>query len=215
VVYFAVVSEWEDIRAALAAAGIDPTDFGQFVNRVVPGVIEPSTFDQERATPLLIDWLPRVRDARVKEAIVGHLKTRAAKGVAVALLADEFRRAEDDLLRWQIGDTLQTVVTPEQHDVLLALAQDQRYGTSRQMLIDNLWRVKSACAKQVLTRALTDPDVALHAGSALRRLTGNDEAARRLAGLVDHDDERVARAARENLKRAEKALARQRKARSG
>jgi hypothetical protein len=215
VVYFAVVSEWEDVRAALAAAGIDPTDFGHFVNRVVPGVIEPSTFDQERATPILIEWLPRVRDARVKEAIVGHLKTRAAKGVAVALLADEFRRAEDDLLRWQIGDTLQTVVTPEQHDVLLALAEDQRYGMSRQMLIDNLWRVKSARAEQVLTRALTDPDVALHAGSALRRLTGNDEAAMRLAALVDHDDERVGRAARENLKRAEKALARQRKARSG
>jgi len=151
----------------------------------------------------------------VKEAIVGHWKTRAAKGVAVALLADEFRRAEDDLLRWQIGDTLQTVVTPEQHDVLLALAEDQRYGMSRQMLIDNLWRVKSTRAEQVLTRALTDPDVALHAGSALRRLTGNDEAARRLAALVDHDDERVARAARVNLKRAERALARQRKAPSG
>src|SRR5215472_7332550 len=30
----------EDVRAALAAAGIDPRDFGRFVNRPFPGVIE-------------------------------------------------------------------------------------------------------------------------------------------------------------------------------
>jgi hypothetical protein len=209
------MGEWEQVRAALAAEGVDPADFGRFVNRGVPGVIEPSTFDAERATPVLLAWLPRVRDRRLKEAIVGHLKTKAAKGVAVAPLADEFRRAHDDALRWQIGDVLRSVATPKDHDVILALAEDPRYGASRQMLVDSLWRVKSRGAEQVLTNALADPDVALHAGSALRRMIGNEHAVPRLAVLVDHSDERVAQAARRNLKRAKSALGPRRQAPPG
>jgi hypothetical protein len=70
-------AEREALLAELEAAGLDTRDFGRFVNRVVPGVIEPSTFDAERATPILLRWLPRVGDRRLKESVVGHLKTKA------------------------------------------------------------------------------------------------------------------------------------------
>jgi hypothetical protein len=43
----------EPVKAALAAAGIDTTDFGRFVNRSAPGVIEPAHFDAEQAMPVL------------------------------------------------------------------------------------------------------------------------------------------------------------------
>jgi HEAT repeat protein len=201
------VNEWDDVRMALAAEGIDPADFGRFVNRGVPGVMEPSTFDAARATPVLLTCLGRVTDPTLKQAIVAHLKTRAAKGVAAPALIEAFREAEDEELRWQIGDTLQATMTPEHHDAVLALAEDRRYGIGRQMLVDSLWRMKSDRVEPVLQNALTDPDVALHAGSALRRVIGNERAVARLEPLVGHEDKRVLQAACWNLKRARRALA--------
>jgi hypothetical protein len=195
------------VSAALAAEGIDPADFGRFVNRVVPGVIKPSAFDAERATPVLLTCLGRVTDPKLKQTIVAHLKTRAAKGVAVPALLEAFREAEEEGLRWQIGDTLQAAMTPAHHDAVLALAEDRRYGMGRQMLVDSLWRVKSDRVEGVLADALTDPDVALHAGSALRRVIGNERAVARLEPLAGHEDRRVVQAASWNLKRARRALA--------
>lgn len=75
------------VKEALAAAGIDPTDFGRFVNRPFPGVLEPAHFDEERAVPVLLGWLPRVRSEYVKESMVRHLHTKAARGIAVEPLA--------------------------------------------------------------------------------------------------------------------------------
>jgi hypothetical protein len=47
------------VKAALAAAGIDPADFGRLVNRPFPGVLEPSRFDTDKAVPVLLEWLPK------------------------------------------------------------------------------------------------------------------------------------------------------------
>jgi hypothetical protein len=203
-------SDWNGLRADLEAAGVDSTDFGRFVNRVTPGVVEASSFDAEPAIDVLIRWLPRAEDKHLRWSIVGHLKTTAARGIAGATLLDEFRRSDDEMLRWHIGDTLQTVATPEEYDDIVALAGDTSYGMSRQMLVDMLWRVKTDRSRQTLVRGIQDPDVALHAGSALRRLVGNDKAAALLEPLTDHENEQVARAARQNLNRARKALSRRR-----
>jgi hypothetical protein len=54
----------DSLKADLEAHGVDPSDLGRFVNRVVPGIIEPSTFDAERATPVLLEWLPRLDERR-------------------------------------------------------------------------------------------------------------------------------------------------------
>lgn len=193
------------LTADLRAHGVDPADFGRFVNRAVPGVIEPSTFDAERATPVLLTWLPRVEE-RLKPAIVGHLRTRAARGVAAGPLLHEFRTASDDNLRWQIGDVLQTVATPDHYEEIVELAGRREYGMGRQMLVDMLWRIKTDAARATLVASLDDPDVALHAGSALRRAIGNESALAHIEPLLDHPDERVAGAARTNAKRARKAL---------
>lgn len=193
----------------LAHAGIDTTDFARFVNRPFPGVIEPSYFDAVAAAPILLRWLPLIDHAGVKETIVRRLKTKAARGIATDALAAEFRAADDNL-RWVIGDTLQAVATKDQYPALVELAADAHYGHGRAQLFDVLWRVKTDEALEILSRSLEDPDVALVAGSALRRRIGNDEARAKLAPLTTHPNERVARAARENLKRAERALMRKR-----
>jgi hypothetical protein len=77
-------TSFEPLRRDLMAAGIDPSDFGRFVGRVVPGLIEPSGFDEDRAVPLLLKWLPRVENKDVRECIVRHLDTRA-RGLSLYL----------------------------------------------------------------------------------------------------------------------------------
>src|ERR1039457_4992458 len=67
---------------ALADAGIDTADFGRFVNRPFPGVIEPSRFDRERAVPILLEWLPRIANENVKESAVRRLLGPARRRLA-------------------------------------------------------------------------------------------------------------------------------------
>jgi hypothetical protein len=189
----------------LEQAGIGTEDFGRFVNRPIPGVLDPARFDEAAATPILLRWLPEMADRRVKESIVRHLKNKAARGVATDTLVAEFRVA-DDHLRWVIGDTLQAVATKHQYPTLVELAADERYGSGRAPLFDILWRARTDRAVAILRDSLADPDVALVAGSALRRAIGNEAARDHLAALVDHPDDVVRRAARENLARASRAI---------
>jgi len=190
----------------LESAGIATADFGVFVNRVVPGVLDPSTFDAGAATPILIEWLPRMTDPRVKETIVRHLKNSAAKGVAVDVLVSEFRAPDSsDDYRWVIGDTLSYVARREDLATVADLAMDRSYGMGRQLLVEQLWRVKSQEVEEFLRNAITDPTVARAAGTALRRMVGNDEAEQLFRAHVEADDEQVSSAARDHLKRIERA----------
>jgi hypothetical protein len=198
----------EPLLRDLEAAGINTEDFGRFVNRVVPGVLEPSSFDERAATPILIKWLPRMADSRVKQTIVRHLKNKAAKGVAFEVLMSEFcsAGAADDY-RWVVGDALSYVASREDLPRVASLAMGHGFGTARQLLVDQLWRLKTSEVQAFLEHAISDPTIARAAGSALRRLAGNDEAEQLLRGQLDAHDERVAAAARDHLKRIERARA--------
>jgi hypothetical protein len=55
----------------------------------------------------------------------------------------------------------------------LDLVAEARYGTTRRMIVKSLWRVrKSPLVEPALVALITDPAVALHAISALRRSIG-------------------------------------------
>jgi hypothetical protein len=207
-------AELEAVRAALRRAGIDPTDFGRFVGRVVPGVIEAPTFDYVAAAPVLLEWLPRVRTPLAKEVVARSLGHRAAKGVATGPLIDAFLATppEESHVKWAIASAIHDVATPPDFDRIVELAADRRHGRARQMLVFMLWRVKSERAREVVVDSLEDEDVAPHAMSALRRMVGNEQARRQIAPLVDHASPRVARVARDTVKRIDTKLARARHA---
>jgi hypothetical protein len=201
-------AELDAVRAALRDAGVDPTDFGSFVGRVVPGVIEAPTFDYAAATPVLLEWLPRVQTPLARQVVATSLAHRAAKGVATGPLIDLFLAAEDDEehLKWAIASAIHDAVTPPDFDRVVELAADRRHGTARQMLVFMLWRIKTDRAREVVLDALDDEDVALHAMCALRRMVGNEEARRHIAPLADHPSAQVSRAARETLRRIDRKL---------
>lgn len=193
------------LEAALTAAGIDPTDLSRFVNRVVPGVIEPSNFDAAAAVPILLDWLPRVQNEHVKETIARRLKTPSAKTIATLPLTEQFRIVHDPSVKWAIGETLRYVADRSQYDQLVELAADPAHGQARGMLVDMLWRVKTDRADQTILAALDQPGVYRSAMSAARRRFGNDLARRYIAPLLDHPDAGVRKAAGDQLKRIDRA----------
>jgi hypothetical protein len=63
--------EWQAIRAALRAVGVDPTDLARFVNQPHPGIpgFEPEQFDSPAALPVLLEWLPRVEAPAVRDTL--------------------------------------------------------------------------------------------------------------------------------------------------
>jgi hypothetical protein len=81
--------EAQPLLDALAAAGVDPTDFGAF------GWASFSTFDFGQAAPIIIEWLPRVLDMNVTDAMVRSLADQpAAQGeVTRRLLRSSSARA--------------------------------------------------------------------------------------------------------------------------
>ena len=151
--------EAEPFLAALEAAGIDTVDFGVF------GPASSTTFDFERAAPILVDWLPRVEDPRVKGAMVASLHgQRSARGEGARRLIAEFRRpeyADEDHLRWTIGNTLASLAGPADAAAIIEILRDRSAGTARQMLCDALSRTKDPRRVAVLidlidARAATD-----------------------------------------------------------
>lgn len=70
---------------ALLGAGIDTTDFGSF------GWASFSTFDFSGAAATIVEWLPRISDPQVKEAMVRSLADQpTARGEGTRRLIAEF-----------------------------------------------------------------------------------------------------------------------------
>jgi hypothetical protein len=194
----------QPVKAALAAAGIETRDFGRFVNRPVPGVIEPADFDAVRALPVLLEWLPRVSNEQVREAIVRHLAVKTGNSQPADTLIEEYRRPGSANHKWAVADALAFACTSQHFAAITGLAADSSQGISRQPLIAMLWRVKTPAADQVLLDALGCPDTALAAMSALRRRLGSTQARQHISPLLSHPDQRVRRAARQQLQRIDK-----------
>ena len=155
---------------AVHALGTTRTQW--FFARDIPEAgIRAPRFDFEAAVPVLVEWLPRVETALVKERIVRSLTgEKAATPLALEPLVAEFRRADDDGLKWAIGNALATLADDSIADELVELARDRRHGRSREMLMDALARTKDERALDALIELVDDDDVAGHAISALRRL---------------------------------------------
>jgi HEAT repeat protein len=155
--------------AQLKAAGVDADTLSELVNGNV---------EYQVAIPLLIDWLPRMKNRDMLEAIVRALAIRPAKPMAGKPLIEAFDRAEDSWLQWAIANSLEVVADDSVFDDLLRLTSDPRSGRARQMLALALGRFpkRAAAVVPVLTSLLDDEDVNGHAVMALGRLRVNQPA---------------------------------------
>jgi hypothetical protein len=170
--------EWESLRNDLADAGVaGDEDLGRFVSNVE--FFQASTFDEKAAMPILIKALPSLSDPALVSAVAGHLRRPWARPAAFNVLLDAFRRwaARNPTVGWQLGDALGNAAVIDCLDDLLGVCENARYGTTRQMPVAALARFKrSPLVAPALLRLIYDPDVGLHAMSALRRVLGPAEA---------------------------------------
>ena len=129
--------------------------------------------DYRTAVPVLIRWLPRVDYEPLKEDIVRTLSVPWAKPDAAPALVAAFRRSSDPgefNLRWAIANALSVVADEAVLTDVIALAQDKRYGSERQMLALALARIKKPVVIEPLIGLLDDPAVVGHAATALGKL---------------------------------------------
>lgn len=176
----AMADDTTRVRQTLREAGIEGVeDFGRFVNNTK--YFAPSTFDERAAMPVLLMLLPSLTEPKVVEAVARHLRRPWARPLAFQPLLQAFRTwaPREQLAGWAIGDALATSATVRDADVLLDLVTDRNYGKSRQMIVHSLWRFRrDERTVVVLLRLIEDPDISLHAMSALRRSEGNEAALR-------------------------------------
>jgi hypothetical protein len=157
--------EWRELEAELESNGIDSTDLGIFSSVV------PTTFDYEAAAPILVRWLPQVRDPVEKEVLARSLTgVKTARSEAARAIVAEFRNADlnAETEKWAYGNALATLADAESADDLLDLVRDRRHGRARQMLCDALKRTRDPRAPDALIELIDDDDVSGHAISALR-----------------------------------------------
>lgn len=172
------MDEWAQLRARLTDAGVDGVqDLGRFVSN--PEFFGSSAFDEKAAMPVLIAQLPHLTDAKLVGAVAGHLRRPWARPAAFNALLDAFEAwaQRDGGTGWHLGDALGTTATATHVEALLRISQDTRYGVARQMVVHALGRFKNAPEVPLaLVDLIEDPDVALHAMQALRRVLGAREA---------------------------------------
>jgi hypothetical protein len=211
--YRRVADEWQLTRDSLAAAGVDGAeDLGYFVNNL--RYFQPSKLDERAAMPVLLKLLPTLTEPTLVGAVAAHLRRPWARRIAFGPLVDAFRRwatlSED--AGWQLGDALASAAQLDDLPVLLRLVSDTRYGTARQMIVDSLWRFrKSPLVEPALVSLITDPAVALHAMSALRRSIGPASALPYLRQVAaGHSGDRLGKTAASQIRRAEASARHQR-----
>jgi hypothetical protein len=187
--------KWNDashVIAAMTAAGFDMRDTVNL--RPVADTLD------ERALPVLLDWLPRVTNDWVKSSIVGMLGDTWARTEAVAPLIAEFHRAPSNKgaafsgIRWTIARAVLNHADDRWFDEIAALARDRADGSSRSVAIEALAKMPAhrtqvvAMLREFL--AEEEPTTYLAAGGVLSRWR-DPGAEPRLRSLLERAEERL------------------------
>lgn len=141
-----------------------------YVNTIADLLYQPiNTY--KKAVPILMEWLPKIAYKSAKEDIARTLSTPWAKPEASKALIKEFKRiGEENSLNWAIGNGISITAMESDVDDLLEIISNKKYGTSRQMIVQYIYKFKDPRIVTKLISLLDDEDVQGHAIYALGRL---------------------------------------------
>ncbi len=139
---------------------------------------------------------------KITEGIVRALAIKEAKGRANEILFNLYQKVSKDenLFRWAIGNTINVIVEPKDEERILEIVNDKSNGTSRQMFVLALGKIKSDNSENVLINLLDDEDVAAHAIISLGKLKSL-KAKSKIAELVNHEKYLIKKEAKKALKK--------------
>lgn len=182
------------IKEELLKAGVRVNDIYDLVNTSKP---------YPEAIPVLVSMLREdIPDDVIKEGVIRALAVKEAKGMAGAVLIDVFHKTPKtkELIRWAVGNTMNSVITKEDVPKVCAIVRDKENGMSREMFVQSLGKVKTAATEEVLIGLLDDEEVVLHAVIALGRQK-SQQAKEKLRLLLGHDEPVIRREAQKALNR--------------
>jgi HEAT repeat protein len=168
--------------------------------------------DYSEAVPVLLYWLSKVEDRVVKEEIVRCLTLKKAPPIVSATLIREFLNSDDRFLKWAIGNALCAVGDESNLPEMLAIAEDQRHRTARQMIVMGLARFPEEPVYKTLLRLLGDPDVCGHAVIALGKL-GYGPARDKIVPFLSHEKAWIRRKTKSAIASIDKKIVRGQEAR--
>lgn len=197
------------IITALHRAGVRGLeDYGLFVNNTQH--FAPSSFDEVAAYPVLLSLFPTLTDPGELDTVARYLSHAREEDAAFSLLHNAFVNFAplDQRLGWVLGDSLAKRGRSADLDQILDVCLDPAYGRARQMVVYSIWRYKTDLrVQQALKQLVNDPDVSLHATSALRRTVGNAAALVVLSSVRENNpDEKVRKQAEKSLRKIARAL---------
>jgi HEAT repeat protein len=189
-----------DIASAQAAPILqDLTSVGYVVQSL--DELRTSKREYRAAISVLLRWLPRVQNVRVKDSIVRALSVPWSTPEVAPVLIKEFELAsnvENSGLKWVIGNALSVIADDNVLDKLIDLARNPQHGKAREMLVLALANVKNDKAKMALKILLKDEDVCGYAIMALGKI-GSKDAAIDIEPFLTHPKEWVREEARKAL----------------
>src|SRR5258708_36614365 len=115
----------------LRSAGVATDDYGVFTT------LRPTSFDYQRAVPILLAWPPRIDRPEGKETIARSLtgQPEARRLGAARVLVDQFRLLGKHVhTKWAFANALATLADATVADDLIALLRSPEHGHSREML---------------------------------------------------------------------------------
>jgi HEAT repeat protein len=189
--------ESEKILEDLASLGIQLTSLSDLLHLNI---------DYREAIPLLIEWLHKVENKRVKEVIVRALTTKWAKSIASESLLMEFRKCsqnEETGLKWAIGNALSETADENNFQDIVGLIKDKKHGRSREMLVVALGNMNNPEKTRLLIDLLDDDQLVGHALIALKK-SAPIEAKDKIEGLLNHPRNWVRNEAEKTLNRINK-----------
>lgn len=192
------------VLAELSAAGFDLNP-----SRGISDLIKNKSYrnksSYKRAIQILLHWLPRVEDLRVKEDIVRTLTIKWAKPAAAPTLIEEFlATGRSGSYKWAVGNALSVVADDIVFDEVVEVVQDKGHGSARQMVVVALGNMSNPNAVQVLLELLEDDEMAGHALMALGKL-GAMEAYSHIEQFLKHPKSWIRKEAKKALERITRA----------
>ena len=136
--------------------------------------------------PFLIGLLEQFTDENDKEFIVRCLGVKGFQEIIPKLL-EEFKTAKGNSYRWAIANSINIIHDMTIEQELIALSENKKYGTGRQMLVLSLGCYKTDSSIKCLRGLLQDEEVRGHALRALGKC-GNAEVLPDIEKYCDSDN---------------------------
>ena len=123
--------------------------------------------------PILLKYLDLFEARNYKNAIVGLLGVKGFNEVTEILLS-KYNDKNYNINKWNVGDALYSIQDKRFEDKYIEIVENDANGTSRQMIVILLGRLRCEKAIQTLIDLLQDDDVNGHAIMALGYFKNNE-----------------------------------------